>query len=192
MADPVTFSAAALGMAALTEGIKFLYGQAGDLLKHWRQRKDAKGKDTSGAAVVAAPAVKLPEAVFAGQLVDPAIHVDALNVAAPQLLALRQELMPYVEGVADIATEDRALLDRVDALRNLLEAVYQQRVTFRGEQRDASGPIVNGFIDAKRVAGEVEVLRANTIASGRVNIGGHFDTVEKGGKVTGLKVDKIG
>ena len=40
MPDPVTL--AAVGGFALTEGIKFLYGQAGEALKHWQERKKAK------------------------------------------------------------------------------------------------------------------------------------------------------
>jgi len=39
MIDPLTISA--IGAVAITEGIKFLYGQAGELLKRWRERKDA-------------------------------------------------------------------------------------------------------------------------------------------------------
>ena len=40
MSDPVTITAAGVGMAAISEGIKFLYGQAAELLKRWRERRD--------------------------------------------------------------------------------------------------------------------------------------------------------
>jgi len=40
MSDPDTLSAAVIGSAALTEGIKFLYRQAGEILKRWRERRD--------------------------------------------------------------------------------------------------------------------------------------------------------
>ena len=39
MADPITLTL--VGTVVLTEGIKFLYGQAGELIKRWRERKDA-------------------------------------------------------------------------------------------------------------------------------------------------------
>ena len=40
MVDPLTLST--IGAVALTEGIKFLYEQAGEVLKRWRERKDAR------------------------------------------------------------------------------------------------------------------------------------------------------
>ena len=46
VADP--FTLAAVGAVAITEGIKFLYGQAGEVLKRWRERK-AAGKRQRGA-----------------------------------------------------------------------------------------------------------------------------------------------
>ena len=48
MADP--FTLAAVGAVAITEGIKFLYGQAGDVIKWWHQRK-AAGKSASAEPV---------------------------------------------------------------------------------------------------------------------------------------------
>ena len=42
MVDPLSLSA--IGAVALTEGIKFLYEQAGEVLKRWRDRKDAGAK----------------------------------------------------------------------------------------------------------------------------------------------------
>jgi len=41
MPDPVTLSLAAVSSLALTEGVKFFYAQAGELLKWWRDRRDA-------------------------------------------------------------------------------------------------------------------------------------------------------
>jgi len=50
MSDPTTLSAAAIGAAALTEGIKFLYGQAGEILKRWRERKDKAAQESTAQA----------------------------------------------------------------------------------------------------------------------------------------------
>jgi hypothetical protein len=47
MADP--FSAAALGGVVLTEGIKFLYRQAGEVLKRWRERRETGGTSVEDA-----------------------------------------------------------------------------------------------------------------------------------------------
>ena len=48
MADPFTLGA--VGAVVLTEGIKFLYGQAGEALKRWRERK-AAGKNADCSSV---------------------------------------------------------------------------------------------------------------------------------------------
>jgi hypothetical protein len=41
MPEPVTITLAVVGTAALKEGVKFLYGQAGELLKRWREKREA-------------------------------------------------------------------------------------------------------------------------------------------------------
>src|SRR5215813_6724051 len=86
MPDPITL--AALGTLAVTEGVKFLYGQAGELIKYWREKKKA-------AAAPAAtpepkpPEVKLPE-VFEGQLVAPKVHDDVLDRVQQNLSDIRK------------------------------------------------------------------------------------------------------
>ena len=72
MADPLTLTG--VGVIALTEGIKFLYGQAGEALKRWRERK-AAGKN----ADVEPVEVELPSDAFAGQLEQPQLHLDAVE-----------------------------------------------------------------------------------------------------------------
>lgn len=65
MVDPLTISA--IGAVAITEGIKFLYGQAGEILKRWRERKDV-AMDVSIQLKNTEPIdVKLPQ-TFEGQL----------------------------------------------------------------------------------------------------------------------------
>ena len=71
MVDPLTLSA--IGVVAITDGIKFLYGQAGEILKRWRERKDT-AKDASTQQNKTEPInLKLPS-VFEGQLIAPQIH----------------------------------------------------------------------------------------------------------------------
>jgi hypothetical protein len=196
MADPVTISTAALGMAALTEGIKFLYGQAGELLKRWRERRDWGTQDTPNAEDIAAstePAnVVLPANVFEGQLVNPSIHLDALNASVEQLSGLRQDLTPYIDGFKNIESGDEHLLVRVDALRQLLEAIYQQRITFKGEPRLVSGPLVGVKIDVEKIAGDVAALRVKEMRSGVIKTEAHAKSVEPGGKFTGAEIERIG
>jgi len=57
-----------------------LYGQAGEALKRWRERK-AAGKD----ADVEPVEVKLPSVAFVGQLERPQLHLDAVGLLEQEL-----------------------------------------------------------------------------------------------------------
>src|SRR4051794_36670422 len=86
MPEPLTLT---LGALALTEGVKFFYAQAGELLKWWRERRDKKPEAPEPAQVV------LPDHVFAEQLQDPRIHFDKLDPLAKPLKELLGSLAPY-------------------------------------------------------------------------------------------------
>jgi len=191
MPDPITLSA--LGAVALTEGIKFLYEQAGEALKRWRERKDTTARDAKAdlpqeESVV----VKLPP-VFEGQLSTVQIHFDAVERLEKQLLELKRGLSGYADGSEVMDSSDKALLEQIDALRQLLEAVYQQRITFKGEQRPPSGPVVEGHIDVQEVEGRVGGVIARTIGgSAHVKGDANVGTVKQGGEASGVTVDTIG
>jgi hypothetical protein len=189
MPDPLTLSA--IGAVAITEGIKFLYDQASEILKRWRERKDA-AKDASIQLDKTEPIdVKLPP-VFEGQLSAPHIHFDAVERVEEQLRELRKDLSDYADEIESVDLKDETLLQRVDALRQLLEAVYQQRITFKGEQRPPSGPVVEGRIDVEEVAGYAAAVRARQIISGTVSAEATVRRVEPGGQVIGVDADSIG
>ena len=194
MPDPVTISLASVGSAAITEGIKFLYGQAGDLLKRWRERKDEKqGKKELGHEPdTAAVDTSLPPAIFAGQLESPRVHFDALNASVKQLSELRQDLTPYIDGIQEFDARNADLLARVDLLRNLLESVYRQRITFKGESRPPSGVAITVTVDAGKVFGDAAALRSRELRSGTVHAEASAESVEAGGRLTGAEIDRIG
>ncbi|PTH85966.1 hypothetical protein C9J60_22655 [Streptomyces sp. A244] len=158
---------AALSAAALTEGVRFLYDQAGELLRARRERRaEQSAADTP--AVVAEPAV-LPAA-------DPA----AVERFSGELRALRADLHEVAHGVDEIDPTDEALVRRVDALRRVLEAVYGIAVTFDGETGPQDVPRTHGRIDVDAVAGYVAAVRADRpagwikgdVRAGRVEAGG--------------------
>jgi hypothetical protein len=126
MVDPL--SLAALGAVALTEGVKFLYGQATELLKRRRERRDAAKKDE--AAAEALPAA--PEGLLDGSLALPG-DVAVSDADADKLTKLRSQLNAYADGLEPIREGDAELLKVADALRGLLEGVYGRRITFAGE-----------------------------------------------------------
>jgi hypothetical protein len=189
MLEPITLSA--LSAAALTEGIKFLYEQAGEVLKRWRERKDAAHGGTLQPSSAEPVEVRLPS-VFAGQLSAPQIHFEAVERLETQLRGVRHDLSDYIEGIERVDMSNENLLRRIDALRQLLEAIYQQRLTFQGEHRPASGPVVKGSINVGTVAGYAVAVRAKDIKSGEVIAEAESERVEPGGQLTALDVETIG
>lgn len=189
MVDPLTISA--IGAVAITEGIKFLYGQASEILKRWRERKDAAKDASIPLNNTESLDVKLPP-VFEGQLSAPQIHFDAVERVEEQLRELRRDLSDYADGIELVDVTDENVLRMIDALRQLLEAVYQQRITFKGEQRSPSGPVVESSIDVEEVTGYAAAIRARQIVGGTVRAEAKAKRVEPGGQFMGVDTDSIG
>src|SRR5689334_19397449 len=82
MADPFTLGA--IGALALTEGIKFLYTQAGALIDSWRKRREEKATDAEHPAREAKSGELAPleQSSDLDGTVDTAQHADADMVAA--------------------------------------------------------------------------------------------------------------
>jgi hypothetical protein len=191
MADPITL--ATVGSVALTEGIKFLYGQAGELLKRWRERRDTAAQEGTDAAQGTEPvAVQLPATAFRGQLSGPQIHFQELARLEEPMKSLRRQLSDYYEGIETIDPSDANLVKIVDQLRQTLESVYHQRLTLQGEQRPPSGTAVVGRLQADRVLGAAGGVVAGTI-SGGAHVEGEaaVGTVESGGVAGGVVAREI-
>jgi hypothetical protein len=140
---------ATVGGAVLTEGVKFLYGQATEILKRWRDKQD----QSTDAEEKTVPVAETPPQIFAGELAPLEIHLENVEPLQDQLRNLWISLAVYAQGVERVNTQDLSLLEIVDDLRRTLEAIYLQRLTFVGEQRSASGPVADGEINVKQVAG---------------------------------------
>lgn len=152
MVDPL--SVGVLGGVALTEGIKFLYGQVTELLK---RRRD--GAEQAAAEPPVVPARQAQ--VLDGPLVQRPVDVGVVTGNEARLRELRRELADYSDGVAEPDPADRRLQEQVAALRGLLELAYGQHVTFRGEQRPSTGSPLPADAPAA-----VESYVANVTASG--------------------------
>jgi hypothetical protein len=185
--DPLTLSA--LGAVALTEGIKFLYGQAGEILKRRRERKKAAEE---GRAEGDEPIRIENPGILAGRVEPPIIDFEAADRLEKDLTVLSGRLANYASGLEEVDASDEELLRATDALRQTLEAIYQQRITFRGEDRPSSGPLVEGRVDIDEVAGYVAGVRAEVIESGRTTGIVDANRVERGGEAIGLDVKRIG
>lgn len=145
--------------AVLTQGIAFLYAQAGELLRRRRASRDAAaGEDQPAGAL---PALEAPSTVFVppGQpavTAEPAV-VDRL---ADSIRLASREVGEYL--ASEVPGEDAAGLAAADQLRRLLEEVYGTRLTFRGEQRDGRQATV----------ARVHAPRAGVVLSGDVRVYG--------------------
>jgi len=129
MADPL--SLAVLGGAAATEGIKFLYGQAAEVIKAWRTRRE----DREQPLEVPIVDTSVLDAQPTGTTVNPAV----LTQAHTTMLELWQQLAPYAQDLQNVEATDGELARAAGELRALLEAAYGQRFTFRGERREPTG-----------------------------------------------------
>lgn len=182
MADPLSLGV--LGAVVAAEGVKFLYGQATEVLKRRRER----GAGSEPEAPVAVPA----DAPLQGTLEPLRIDFDALEGMHDEIKTMRSVLADYADGLADPDPGDRELAAAADGLRRALEVVYGQRITFRGEDRGPSGPVVIGRAEADTVAGDLAGVRARLVSSGRVEATAVVNRVLPGGKVTGAEFDSIG
>jgi len=191
MPEPVTITLAAVGMAAITEGIKFLYGQASELLK-WRHEKH---KTAEGAESVPG---EQPKLMSRPDVFDPDPARASLDEAALERLAqpmdeLCDKLSGVVTGRTGVDTSDPALMTRVDALRKALELILGQRLTFRGEARpEVLGPVVRGSVNIDQVLGYVAGVAAGTITSGTVEGKAEAKKVDERGSAIGVQIDRIG
>jgi hypothetical protein len=182
MVDPLSLGG--LGALAATEGIKFLYAQASELLKRWRDRK--AGKETEADEPIPVTAGDVLEGTLAPLRPD----LDAVDRLGPDIKAFARVLGDYAGGLEEPSPNDRDLVDAADGLRRALEVVYGQRITFKGERREASGPIVVGLADVDKVAGDVAGVRARLVRSGRVH--GELHAEDVTGKASGTEVDTVG
>ncbi len=181
MTDPVTISIAGVGAIAVKEGIKFLYGQAGEILKRWRERKDkSELGDREPTTLVLPP-------VFDGQLQNPYIHFKVVADLEPTLRALYGDLSVYATGVVPVEKADAELLRKVDTLRRSMESILQQHLTFKGEERPASGTLLSGYVSADSIAGEVIGVEGEGQLQGEARGDVKASKVEPGGRVIGVK-----
>lgn len=190
MVDP--FSAGALGAVAVVEGIRFVYNQAGEVLKRRRERREAA---RAGTPPPAEPIVVEEASVLRGRLAPVEIDDRAADELAGELKALRARLNDYATGVDVPDDDDTDAIASMRALRDALESIIGQRITFTFDQDDraASGaPVLTGTVTAAQIRGRVTGLEAADVAAGELR--GHVEagTVEAGADVAGLRARNIG
>lgn len=108
-----------------------------------------------------------------------------------QLAATQPEpTMPMGSSLSTRRT--RTSSRNADALRHALEIVTGQRLTFEGENRAASDPILDAAVDVQQVRGYVAGIRARQMTTGTAHSAVRGGEVEKGGEFIGIDIDQIG
>jgi len=184
VADPVTL--AVLGGLAATEGIKFLYSQAGEVLKAWRERRKAKAAEPQAGDDPLEVPVEANEILDRGTTAA-VVDVSVLEARQQELVRLVGALSPYALGQVEIDLADEELAERAGELRALLEAAYGQRFTFRGENREATGTRVSVRQVLGEVGGTVVGVEADVAGAAEVTVDQQVDRVTTDGTVTGYK-----
>ena len=177
MPEPTTL--AAVGVMALAEGVKFLYTEASSALKSWRDKQVAP----------TAPAEVPP--VFAGELAPPLADLAVVEKLEAPLREARRDLADVADGIEPVDAANADLLARIDTLRTLMEGVLQQRITFQGENRPPSGPLVQGSVDVDELKAYAAGIRAKTIRGGAVTGSAKAKTIGEGGQLIGVDVGDI-
>ena len=185
MVEP--FSMGAVGAVAVTEGIKFLYGQAAEVLKRWRDRKAGKVAEAQEPIQIKPAEVT---GILEGTLEAPRVDFAVLDRLHDDIRRLAGVLGSYATGLDEPDPSDHDLTSAADGLRRALEAVYGQRITFRGENRQPSGPTVIGRAEVDKVVGDVAGVRARIVRDGHVE--GELKAGEVTGTGCGVDVGTIG
>jgi hypothetical protein len=187
MVEP--FSLGALGALAATEGIKFVYGQAAEVMKRWHARR--AGKQAEADAPIPIDEAQAA-ALLEGTLRSPKVDFDAMERLEADIPLLAGVLGNYANGFTEPDRDDPDLAAAADGLRRALEAVYGQRMTFKGEQREPSGVTVVGRAHADEVAGQLAGVRAALVRSGRIEGTATAGTVTPTGEVDGVRLGTVG
>jgi hypothetical protein len=139
----------AIAGAALMEGVKFLYQQAGEFLSAWRARRRDKDAPPPR-ALDAPPGVTVTEP---RPLADPPSE-EVIKV----LEQLKNLAEPIQSGRIDAASP--VALAAIGQLRDLVEAALQAPIQLAGE-RQRYVRISDVRVVAAQVAGRVDGLRAD-------------------------------
>jgi len=172
--EPILYGVEA---SILSEGVKFLYQQAGEILFAWRARR--RDRDAPIPRVLPAPTSLT--VVKARPLPDPSNNevVDALQ-------ELKDLLEPIRAGVIDI--DSATAREVIERSREVIEAVLRTPVTFAGESPRPLR-VSDVAVVVERVSGRVTGLRADLAKLPRAEVSGvrvQTANVEAEGDVRGV------
>ncbi len=157
--DPITISAAVVSTTFLVEGVKFLWKQADTIVNRYQQRKY---EQIEAEKQVVVEVDSLPEVMEA--LPAMTIDFERAKEKGAKLALLSEDLEPYAKGEKMPDSNDRALVETMDALQKMIEYVYHHRFQIKEERRQAIIEATGGG----RV--EIEDSRQTVSSNGRAAI----------------------
>jgi hypothetical protein len=131
--------------------------------------------------------VEVPS-VLAGRLGPLVPHEGMVGAHLTELQQLAGILSVYERHPKCLDPHDTALRKHLGRLRDLLEEIYGQHITFQGEPREPSGVLVEQRMGS--VSGEVTGARGQRVR--RVHVRQDVDQVLDGSSIVGVQGDDIG
>lgn len=183
MSDPLSLSV--IGAAVALEGVKFLYRQADALLEGWKKRR-RRGPDLQAAEVLDVPLQRSD--ALATPPTEGGADASRVQAATEELETLATALFPYAEDEQPLPADDRALADHAGRLRELLEGVYGQPLTFKGEQRESTG----ADVDFTQVLKRVRSSTVTMVGGAAVGDGSSVTLTQEVGEAEGSVITGIG
>jgi chromosome segregation ATPase len=169
-----------LAGSALTQAFGFLYGRLAALLDRRAGRVEADHVDADGLSPL-----------LANQLAPLQVDEEALTQHAQQLQSLSEVLRVYRDHPELLDGQDERLRRNLARLREALEAVYGQCLTFRDEQRQRSALSIQQRVE--EVSGEMVGLDADEVAGpAHAEITQASQTAKSGSKIVGARVKRFG
>ncbi len=163
------------------EAVKFLYEQARDLLKAWSKRIE------DGAADLVVPIRSCEYLDAAPAQVSPDLTI--LEQRRQDLIDLSKELFSFADGGEKIDPNDTHLGDVTARLRSLLEAIYHQRLTFKGEKRAATGSEVTVRQVIGDLLGTATAMEGDVRRGATANVHQEIKKVGRGASATTYRGD---
>jgi V8-like Glu-specific endopeptidase len=181
-----TFALASVSAAVAQEAVRFLVKQTERLLRAWRQRG---GTDPAPAERLDVPLEASP--ALEGQPSDATPDAGRVGLVIDALQELADRLSPVADGEA-VEGRDAEVQTDASRLRQVLEALYGQRITFKGEHRPSTGAPHIVVDQDFRVLGKlvgISRLEVRGPAEAHVRQRG---TIEAGGTVEGIGTAVLG
>lgn len=178
--EPISIASGTLGVIFLTEGIKFLWNQAGKILDRYHEKKKQEEQGQK-ANMRELARIEEPAPEFMELSPVRSINFSKVEEKLGELKHLRKELSTYVLGDEAITPENTNMLAYVDQLQFVLSEIYSENV-------DVPLIKVKQFVKKIKKGAEVTGLDAELLTRGTFDIHQKIDTIN--GKLTGAKIKK--